>query len=91
MKMKATLKIIALIPLLLSLIIIVVVLWAKREIGGSREIVRSADKIAGRAFELNLTMDQYLLYPGERPKIQFRSIHDSMKRSLETIQTKTDE
>ena len=91
MKMKATLTIIALIPLFLSLIIIFAVFWAKRDMGASREIVRSADKIAGSAFELNLTMDQYLLYPGERPKIQFRSIHESMKRSLERIKTKTDE
>jgi signal transduction histidine kinase len=36
-------------------------------------------------------VDQYLLTPGERPKVQFRSIHRSQKRLLETIKAKTDE
>ncbi len=91
MQMKATLKIIALMPVFLSLIIILAVFWAKREIRLSREMDRTADKMLENAFELNLTVDQYLLYPSERPKIQFRSIHGSQKRLLETIQAKTDE
>jgi hypothetical protein len=47
--------------------------------------------MAVNAFELNLTMDEYLLNPSERPKIQFRSILDSQKRLLEAIQAQTDE
>jgi CHASE3 domain sensor protein len=91
MKMKAALKIIALIPLFLSLIIILAVFWATREMKASREMNRSAERIVENAFELNVITDQYLLYPGERPKIQFRSIHNSMKRALEKIKTKTTE
>ena len=89
MKMKKRLRVIALIPLFLSLIIILAVFWANHEIRSSREISRTGDKIVEKAFELNLTMDEYLLYPGERPKIQFQTIHNSVEKSLETIQIRT--
>jgi hypothetical protein len=91
MKTKTSLFIIALLPLFLSLIIILSIFLAEHEISSSIALERSADQIAGNAFELNLIMHQYLLYPGERPKIQFRSNHDATNKSLETIKTKTDE
>ena len=91
MKTKTTLKIMPLAPLFLSLIIILAVFWARAEIKASMERVRSTDKIAASALELNLTMDHYLLYPGERPKIQFRSIHNSMKNGVEKIRVKGNE
>ena len=51
---------------------------------------RRADEIAKNVFELNQAMDQYLLHPEERPKIQFQLIYDSVGRSVAMIQTKSE-
>src|SRR4030042_6211473 len=91
MKIKTKLFLNVLVSLALLLTVGITLYWSKQEISRSLEMSRGADEITRYTFELNLAIDQYLLYPEELPTIQSRSAYESVQKSLAMIKFESPE
>jgi PAS domain S-box-containing protein len=89
MKTKTKVVLLILIPVVLSLFTVTGLIWMQKEIRRGEQVGRLADEIVHKVFELDQVVSQNLLYPEERPRVQFRSIHDSLKNTLARFSTKT--
>ncbi len=91
MKIKSKLTIVGLIPLFLAVVAILVVYWTNEATNRSRTMESNAYEITRNVFELNLAIDQFLLYPEERPRVQFQSLHESLKKKFALFMARTEE
>ena len=89
MQTKTRVLLLVLLPVVLSLITVTGLVWTQKEIRRAERVERIADEIVRRVFELNQVVSQDLLYQEERPKVQFRSIYDSLKNTLARFPTET--
>ena len=90
MTIKSKLIIVGLIPLFLASVTAVSVYWTNEETTKSRVKLRTIQEITENVFELNLAVDQYLLQPEERPKVQFQTVFDSLKNTLALVSPDTE-
>ncbi len=89
MKTKTKVVLLILIPVVLSLVTVIGLIWMQKEIRRAEQVGRLADEIIHKVFELDQVVSQNLLYPEERPRVQFRSINDSLKNTLARFPAET--
>jgi PAS domain S-box-containing protein len=82
MKTQTKVVLLILMPVVLSLVTVTGLIWMQKEISRADLVGRLADEIVHKVFELDQVVSQNLLYPEERPKVQFRSLHDSLRDAL---------
>jgi PAS domain S-box-containing protein len=89
MKTKTKVVLLILIPVVLSLVTVTGLIWMQKEIKRAEQVGRLTDEIVHKVFELDQVVSQNLLYPEERPRVQFRSINDSLKNTLARFPAET--
>ncbi len=89
MKTKTKVALLILIPVVLSLVTVTGLIWMQKEIRRADQVGRLADEIVRKVFELDQVVSQNLLYPEERPRVQFRSLHESLKNTLARFPAET--
>ena len=88
MKISTKLKLAALAPVLMALVIGVALLLSSIEMEQARERRRAAQRVMNSMYELNTLAHFYMLYHEQRPKRQFLLEYDATKQQLSTIRFK---
>ena len=88
MKISTQLKLAALVPVLMALIIGLALLFSYTEMEKARERGKTAQRIMNSVNELNSLAHSYMLYHEERPKQQFLLEYDATIKLLSTVRFK---
>lgn len=91
MKINTKLKIIAILPVSVLLIVGLVLFLTSQQINKAKEKADLSDALIKDMFEMNLLLHEYLLYHGERSQTQWQLKHDSMGKVLMAAEFKDTE
>ncbi|MBI5584925.1 MAG: PAS domain-containing protein [Deltaproteobacteria bacterium] len=89
-KTKKQVRLLILVPLVLSLIVAASFFWMKRAVGDAVQLHQAAEEVEKSVLGLNQVISQYLLHPGERPQVQFGLVYGRLTKSLSRLQPETD-
>lgn len=89
MKIKTKLQLSAILSISITLVISLVLFWASREVGESIQRSTTIYQIVKNVSELNLKLNEFLLYHKEQTEAQWQQKHESLSKLLAELSVKS--